>query len=159
MFRNTPTTLTPGQLRTRTPSKQFLEYDLLNVIPSHPTNPQKWRPNPGTGDSGARWASREFRPDSQARAQSPRVRPHLWQSIILIACYSFGVCCFGGPALIYYVSPTEEELFLKYNPDLQKRSLENRVQKQQDFDNFVMKLRELSKSDKPSKLVDSCAVG
>lgn len=51
--------------------------------------------------------------------------------------------------MIYYVSPTEEELFLKYNPDLQKRSLENRAQKQQDFDNFVMKLREYSKSDKP----------
>jgi hypothetical protein len=56
----------------------------------------------------------------------------------------------GGPALIYYVSPTEEELFLKYNPDLQKRSLENRQGRQQDFDDFVVKLKELSKSDKPS---------
>ena len=37
----------------------------------------------------------------------------------------------------------------KYNPDLQKRSLENREQKQQDFDNFVNKLKEYSKSDKP----------
>jgi hypothetical protein len=58
----------------------------------------------------------------------------------------------GGPALIYYVAPTEEELFLKYNPDLQKRSLENRVERQEDFDNFVTKLKEYSKSDKPSKL-------
>jgi hypothetical protein len=56
----------------------------------------------------------------------------------------------GGPALVYYISPTEEELFLKYNPELQKRSLENRKGKQEDFDNFVMKLREYSKSDKPS---------
>lgn len=37
----------------------------------------------------------------------------------------------------------------RYNPELQKRSLENREQKQQDFDNFVNKLKEYSKSDKP----------
>lgn len=48
------------------------------------------------------------------------------------------------------MSPTEEELFQKYNPELQKRSLENRLQKQEDFDHFAMKLREYSKSDKPS---------
>jgi len=68
--------------------------------------------------------------------------------------YSFGVFAFGGPALIYYVSPTEEELFLKYNPELQKRSLENRIGKQQDFDNFVGKLKEYSKSDKTSMFAD-----
>ncbi|KAI6715494.1 hypothetical protein JHW43_001992 [Diplocarpon mali] len=54
-----------------------------------------------------------------------------------------------GPALVIWVSPTEEELFAKYNPELQKRSLENRLQKQEDFDHFAMKLREYSKSDKP----------
>lgn len=59
--------------------------------------------------------------------------------------------CIGGPALIYYVTPTEEELFKRYNPDLQKRSLENRHQKQEDFDNFVSKLKEYSRSDKPSE--------
>ncbi|MCJ1453069.1 assembly factor cbp4 [Mycoblastus sanguinarius] len=59
------------------------------------------------------------------------------------------VMCVGGPALVYWVSPTEEELFKRYNPELQKRSLENREQKQQDFDNFVKKLKEYSKSDKP----------
>ncbi len=37
----------------------------------------------------------------------------------------------------------------KFNPELQKRNLENRVQKQQDFDDFVNKLKEYSKSDKP----------
>ncbi len=52
--------------------------------------------------------------------------------------------------MVFWVSPTEEELFLKYNPELQKRSLENRMQKQEDFDHFAMKLREYSKSDKPS---------
>lgn len=59
-------------------------------------------------------------------------------------------CGVGGPAFILWVSPTEEELFQKYNPELQKRSLENRLEKQQDFDNFVAKLKEYSKSDKPS---------
>ncbi|KAK3671479.1 Assembly factor cbp4 [Recurvomyces mirabilis] len=57
--------------------------------------------------------------------------------------------CIGGPALIYYVTPTEEELFLRYNPELQRRSLERRKEKQEDFDNFVNKLKEYSKSDKP----------
>jgi len=56
--------------------------------------------------------------------------------------------CVGGPALVYYVSPSEEELFERYNPELQKRSLENRQQTQQDFDNFVTKLKGWSKSDK-----------
>jgi len=56
--------------------------------------------------------------------------------------------CIGGPALVYYVSPTEEELFKRYNPELQRRSLENRYQKQADFDNFVTNLKEYSKSDK-----------
>ncbi|TID19656.1 CBP4-domain-containing protein [Venturia nashicola] len=60
-----------------------------------------------------------------------------------------GVLCIGGPALVYYVSPTEEELFKRYNPDLQRRSLENRLSKQQDFDKFVTNLKEYSKSDKP----------
>ena len=73
----------------------------------------------------------------------------------------------GGPALVYWLSPTEEELFKarlsvmgyvqklcpdikqKYNPDLQRRSLENREQRQQDFDDFVNKLKGYSKSDKP----------
>ncbi|KAI9795304.1 MAG: assembly factor cbp4 [Candelina submexicana] len=59
------------------------------------------------------------------------------------------VMCIGGPALVYYVTPTEEELFKRYNPELQKRSLENRYQRQKDFDDFVTRLKEYSKSDKP----------
>ncbi|MCJ1467208.1 assembly factor cbp4 [Pseudocyphellaria aurata] len=59
------------------------------------------------------------------------------------------VLCIGGPALIIYVTPTEEELFKRYNPELQKRSLENRQAKQDDFDKFVGKLKEYSKADKP----------
>lgn len=63
---------------------------------------------------------------------------------------SGAICCIGGPALVYYVSPSEEELFQKYNPDLQRRSLANRKEKQEDYDNFVGKLKEFSRSDRPS---------
>ncbi|PBP28377.1 assembly factor cbp-4 [Diplocarpon rosae] len=71
------------------------------------------------------------------------------EPVLIALQYSGGICCIGGPALVIWVSPTEEELFAKYNPELQKRSLENRLQKQEDFDHFAMKLREYSKSDKP----------
>ena len=40
--------------------------------------------------------------------------------------------------------------YQRYNPDLQKRSLQNRQGTQQDFDDFVGKLKEYSRSDKPS---------
>ncbi|PSS21861.1 hypothetical protein M430DRAFT_33937 [Amorphotheca resinae ATCC 22711] len=59
------------------------------------------------------------------------------------------VCGVGGPAFVYYVSPTEEELFQKYNPDLQRRSLQNRYERQKEFDDFVTKLKEYSKSNRP----------
>jgi hypothetical protein len=39
----------------------------------------------------------------------------------------------------------------RYSPDLQKKALANREQRQEDFDKFVGQLKELSKSDKPSK--------
>jgi hypothetical protein len=74
---------------------------------------------------------------------------------MILTPHSGALCCIGGPALVYYVSPTEEELFLKYNPDLQKRSLENRAGKEQIFDDFVGKLKEYSKSDKPSIFAES----
>jgi len=51
--------------------------------------------------------------------------------------------------LVWYLTPTEEQLFKRYNPDLQRRSLENRQERQQDFDDFVTKLKEYSKSSKP----------
>lgn len=46
--------------------------------------------------------------------------------------------------------PTEEELRSRYNPELLKRSLEGREERQQEFNDFVTKLKEYSKSDKPS---------
>ncbi|KAK4453362.1 hypothetical protein QBC34DRAFT_395404 [Podospora aff. communis PSN243] len=56
--------------------------------------------------------------------------------------------CVGGPAFTLWVSPTEDELFKKYNPELQKRSLEGRYEKQKEFDDFVSNLKRLAKSDK-----------
>ncbi|KAI4865218.1 CBP4-domain-containing protein [Hypoxylon rubiginosum] len=64
-----------------------------------------------------------------------------------------GAVCVGGPALVMWVSPTDEELFKKYNPELQKKSLERRYEKQKDFDDFVVRLKEYSKSDKPIWMV------
>ena len=58
--------------------------------------------------------------------------------------------------LTAWLSPSEEELRAKYNPDLRKRSLENRAAAEQDFDEFVTKLKEWSKSDKPSASTNGC---
>lgn len=66
-----------------------------------------------------------------------------------------GIICVGGPAFTYWLTPTDEELFKRYNPELQKRSLENRYEKQKDFDDFVNKLKEYSKSDKPIWIVQA----
>jgi DNA-directed RNA polymerase subunit N (RpoN/RPB10) len=41
--------------------------------------------------------------------------------------------------------------YQRYNPELQKKALAGRQQRQEDFDAFVMQLKEASKSDKPSK--------
>ncbi|XDG07387.1 hypothetical protein ABKA04_007002 [Annulohypoxylon sp. FPYF3050] len=61
-----------------------------------------------------------------------------------------GAVCVGGPAFVVWVQPSEEELFKKYNPDLQKKSLERRYERQKEFDDFVTQLKEYSKSDRPS---------
>ncbi|KAI4111833.1 MAG: hypothetical protein LQ339_000292 [Xanthoria mediterranea] len=62
---------------------------------------------------------------------------------------SFTILSVGGPAMLFYLQPTDEELFKRYNPELQRKSLENRQGRQQDFENFVTKLKEYSKSDRP----------
>lgn len=49
------------------------------------------------------------------------------------------------------MTPTEEELRSRYNPDLLKKSIEGRAEREREFDEFVTKLKEYSKSDKPSK--------
>ncbi|KAL2127951.1 hypothetical protein VTI74DRAFT_9928 [Chaetomium olivicolor] len=75
----------------------------------------------------------------------------LWTKMLVVG----GAICVGGPALTRWVQPTDEELFQKYNPELQKRSLERRVERQQEFDDFVTKLKEYSKSDKPIWVVQA----
>lgn len=64
---------------------------------------------------------------------------------------SGALICIGGPALTYYVIPTDEELFQRYNPELKKRSLERRYETEKGFDDFVNKLKEQSKSKQSSK--------
>lgn len=49
-----------------------------------------------------------------------------------------------------WLSPTPEELRAKYNPDLRKRSLEQGHEREQEFDDFVNRLKQYSKSDKSS---------
>ncbi|KAL2261025.1 hypothetical protein VTK26DRAFT_4787 [Humicola hyalothermophila] len=75
----------------------------------------------------------------------------LWTKMLVAG----GAICVGGPAFVRYIQPTDEELFQKYNPELQKRSLERRVERQQEFDDFVTKLKEYSKSDKPIWIVQA----
>ncbi|OAA75402.1 cbp4 [Akanthomyces lecanii RCEF 1005] len=69
----------------------------------------------------------------------------LWAKVIIAGV---GVSV-GGPALTYWVVPTEEELRSRYNPDLLKKSIEGRAEREAEFNNFVTKLKEYSKSDKP----------
>ncbi|ETS84388.1 Assembly factor cbp-4 [Pestalotiopsis fici W106-1] len=59
------------------------------------------------------------------------------------------VVCVGGPAFVFWIQPTDEELFKRYSPELQKKSLERRHERQQEFDDFVNQLKDFSKSDKP----------
>ncbi|KAF7587898.1 assembly factor cbp4 [Aspergillus hancockii] len=60
----------------------------------------------------------------------------------------FTVICVGGPALVQSIRPTDEELFKRYNPELQKRSLEEGDRRAQEFDDYVNRLKQWSKSDK-----------
>ena len=50
---------------------------------------------------------------------------------------------------MYYVTPSEGEVFKRFSPDLQKRNLELREQRLKNNEEFVTKLIEYSKSDKP----------
>lgn len=56
----------------------------------------------------------------------------------------------GGPAFTYYLTPSEDELRSRYNPELLRKSTEQREEREQEFDEFVTRLKEYSKSDKPS---------
>ncbi|KAI6248830.1 Assembly factor cbp4 [Erysiphe necator] len=82
----------------------------------------------------------------------PVKKPTNWKMIAKMTAVGLG-CCIGGPALVIYVTPTPEELFSRYNPELQKRSLQNREKTKEEFDHFAMKLRDYAKHDKPIWLV------
>ncbi|RMJ27128.1 hypothetical protein PHISP_02014 [Aspergillus sp. HF37] len=56
--------------------------------------------------------------------------------------------CIGGPALVQYLRPSDKELFDRYSPDIQQRSLEEGPRRAQEFDDYVNRLKEWSKSDK-----------
>lgn len=66
----------------------------------------------------------------------------------------FLACSLGGPAIMYYVTPEEGELFKRFNPDLQKRNLEMREEREKNYLDFASKMKEYSKSDKPIWLVE-----
>ena len=50
---------------------------------------------------------------------------------------------------MYLVTPAEGELFKRFSPELQAHNLANRERRQRDYEDFVGKLKEYSKSDKP----------
>ncbi len=50
---------------------------------------------------------------------------------------------------MYYVTPSEGELFNRFSPELQASNLANRERRLRDHEDFVGKLKEYSKSDKP----------
>jgi hypothetical protein len=77
--------------------------------------------------------------------------PHLRRAFSLRRS-SGALCCIGGPALVYYLQPDPEELFERYNPELQKKALSEREQRLKNHQEFVHKLKEYAKSDKPSAL-------
>ena len=58
-------------------------------------------------------------------------------------------CSIGGPLLMYSVTPSEGELFKRFNPDLQKRNIEMRPEREKNYRDFAAKMIEYSKSDKP----------
>jgi len=76
-------------------------------------------------------------------------KPTNWRLWGKVAAVSV-VVAVGGPAFTAWLSPSEEEIRAKYNPDLRRRSIEGKAQREQEFDEFVTRLKEYSKSDKPS---------
>ncbi|KAJ9652309.1 Assembly factor cbp4 [Neophaeococcomyces mojaviensis] len=61
----------------------------------------------------------------------------------------FLACAAGGPAIMYAVTPSEGDLFKRFSPELQQRNLDMRAERQRNYEDFVEKLKEYSKSDKP----------
>ncbi|KAF3129778.1 assembly factor cbp4 [Orbilia oligospora] len=66
--------------------------------------------------------------------------PRAWTYAKMAAASA--VMIIGGPALVLYVMPSEEELF-------NKKVLEERPRRQREMQEFFDQLKEYSKSDKP----------
>lgn len=62
--------------------------------------------------------------------------------------HSGTVLVVGGPALTRSLMPKPEELFERYNPELQKRVIENRPKVEKEYQEFLNDLKEVSQSDK-----------
>lgn len=60
----------------------------------------------------------------------------------------------GGPAIMYLVTPEEGELFKRFSPDLQKRNIEMRGEREKNYLELASKMKEYSKSDKPIWIVE-----
>ncbi|OAA72219.1 CBP4-like protein [Cordyceps fumosorosea ARSEF 2679] len=58
----------------------------------------------------------------------------LWTKVI-VAGIAVSV---GGPALTYWVVPTEEELRSRYNPDLLRKSIEGRAEREAEFNEMAV---------------------
>ncbi|KAF8472610.1 hypothetical protein BDZ91DRAFT_715424 [Kalaharituber pfeilii] len=71
------------------------------------------------------------------------------RTTILKMALGGGLVLIGGPALTYYVMPEPDELFKRYNPELQKRALAEREARIAAHAEFMHKLEKYSKSDKP----------
>lgn len=56
--------------------------------------------------------------------------------------------------MVQWLRPSDEELVQRYSPELKKRSQEQGTAKEQEFDDYVTKLKEWSKSDKSSTLTE-----
>ncbi|RPA81471.1 hypothetical protein BJ508DRAFT_361846 [Ascobolus immersus RN42] len=54
----------------------------------------------------------------------------------------------GGPALTRSIMPDPDKLFERYNPELQKRVIENRPKVEKEYQEFLDDLKEVSRSDK-----------
>jgi hypothetical protein len=73
----------------------------------------------------------------------------MWSKVIAVGL----VVGVGGPLFTAWISPSEEEIRAKYNPELRQRSIEGKAAREAEFDQFVTKLKEYSKSDKPIWIV------
>lgn len=71
------------------------------------------------------------------------------------------VVAIGGPLVTMRLMPSEEELRSKYNPELRARAEDPAIRQEtaEEFDDFVGKLKDYSKSSKPGESQHVVPVG